>query len=358
MAMGVCQITDTYFIVNSPTLFIIIYSFYYYMLLHVCDNCLHINMKNIKLIEVPSEIGAGTRGASLGVDAIKIAALDFMSNFFVHFPSEKIQSENKLLFEPIESPYAKRIKGIVNMYDKISKSVADSIKENFFPVILSGDHSNAGATIAGIKLAKPKSRLGVIWIDAHADLHTPYTTPSGNLHGMPLATAINEDNLECAVHELDADTKKQWDYLKNIGKIAPKVLPEDVVFISLRDFEKEEKALIDKYGMKVVTTNELRRKGAEIVYRSIIRSLSDCTDIYVSFDVDSLDSTISKGTGTPVSNGLKEREAEDLISKFMQSRKICCFEITEVNPTLDKENLMAEIAFNILQRSVNVLMMN
>ena len=315
-------------------------------------------MKNIKLIEVPSEIGAGTRGASLGVDAIKIAALDYMSNFFVHFPSETIPSENKLLFEPIESPYAKRIKGVISMYDKISKSVADSIKENFFPVILSGDHSNAGATIAGIKIAKPKSRLGVIWIDAHADLHTPYTTPSGNLHGMPLATAINEDNLECAVHELDADTKKHWNYLKNIGKIAPKVLPEDVVFVSLRDYEKEEKTLIEKHGMRIVTTSELRRKGVEIVYRSIIRSLSDCTDIYVSFDVDSLDSAISKGTGTPVSNGLKEREAEDLISKFMQSRKICCFEITEVNPTLDKENLMAEIAFNILQRSVNVLLVN
>jgi arginase len=89
-------------------------------------------MKNIKLIEVPSEIGAGTRGASLGVDAIKIAALDYMSNFFVHFPSETIPSENKLLFEPIESPYAKRIKGVISMYDKISKSVADSIKENFF----------------------------------------------------------------------------------------------------------------------------------------------------------------------------------------------------------------------------------
>jgi arginase len=89
-----------------------------------------------------------------------------------------------------------------------------------------------------------------------------------------------------------------------------------------------------------------------------LRYLSDCTDIYVSFDVDSLDNSISKGTGTPVNNGLREREAEDLISKFMQNRKICCFEITEVNPTLDKENLMAEIAFNILQRSVNVLMMN
>jgi len=310
------------------------------------------------LIEVPSEIGAGTRGASMGIDAIKIAALDFMSNFFIHFPSEKIPHENKLLYEPIESPYAKRIKGIASLYEKVSKAVSDSIKNNFFPVVLSGDHSTSGATITGIRMAKPKARLGVIWIDAHADLHTPYTTPSGNVHGMPLAIAINEDNEEYAVHEPDEETRKYWNQLKTMGKITPKVLPEDIVFISLRDYEKEEKHLIEKYGMKVITTNEVRRKGAENVVRSVIRYLADCTDIYVTFDVDSLDSSISKGTGTPVSNGLREREAEDLISKFMQNRKICCFEIAEVNPTLDKENLMSEIAFNILQRSVNILMMN
>jgi len=315
-------------------------------------------MKNIKIIEVPSEIGAGTRGASLGIDAIKIAGLDFMSNFFVHFPSEKVETENKLLFEPIQSPYAKRIHGVFNMYERISKAVSDSIKHNFFPVVLSGDHSNAGGTIAGIKMAKPKSKLGVIWIDAHADLHTPYTTPSGNMHGMPLATAIAEDNLESKVHDIDDVTKKFWNQLKSIGKISQKVLPEDIVFISLRDFEKEEKAIIEKHGIKVIPTSEVRRNGAENVSRKVLRYLSDCTDIYVSFDVDSLDSSISKGTGTPVGNGLREREAEDLISKFMQNRKVCCFEITEVNPTLDKENLMAEIAFNILQRSVNILMMN
>ncbi len=315
-------------------------------------------MKNIKLIEVPSEIGAGTRGASLGVDAIKIAALDFMSNFFVHFPSEKIEVENNLLFEPIQSPYAKRIQGMVTMYERVSKAVSDSIKGHFFPVIISGDHSTSGGTLAGIKMAKPKSKLGAIWIDAHADLHTPYTTPTGNMHGMPLAAAIGEDNEECKVHELDEKTRGLWEQLKNIGKIHPKLLPEDIVFISLRDYETEEKALIEKYGIKVITTSEVRRNGAESISRKVLRYLSDCTDIYVSFDVDSLDSSISRGTGTPVSNGLREREAEDLISKFMQNRKICCFEITEVNPTLDKENLMAEIAFNILQRSVNVLMMN
>lgn len=315
-------------------------------------------MKNIKLIEVASEIGAGTRGASLGIDAIKIAALDFMSNFFVHFPSEKIQTENQLLFEPIQSPYAKRINGVITTCERISKAVHDAVKNNFFPVLLSGDHSNAAGTIAGLKMAKPKSKLGVIWIDAHADLHTPYTTPSGNMHGMPLSASIAEDNTQFKVHNLDEKTIKQWEQLKNIGKISPKILPEDIVFISLRDFEKEEKHVIEKHGIKVFSTNEVRRNGTEIIYRKAIRYLSDCTDIYLSFDVDSLDAAISRGTGTPVSNGLKEREAEDLISKFMQHRKICCFEITEVNPTLDKENLMAEIAFNILQRSVNVLMMN
>jgi arginase len=175
---------------------------------------------------------------------------------------------------------------------------------------------------------------------------------------MPLAAAINEDNEENAVHTLDDETRKYWNQLKQMGKIAPKVLPEDVVFISLRDYEKEEKHLIDKYGMKVISTNEVRRKGSENIVRAVIRYLADCTDIYISFDVDSLDSSITKGTGTPVSNGLREREVEDLISKFMQNRKVCCFEIAEVNPTLDKENLMSEIAFNILQRSVNVLMMN
>ena len=315
-------------------------------------------MRNIKIIEVPSEIGAGTRGASLGVEAIRIAALDYMSNFFVHFPSERIETENRLLYEPIDSPYAKRIKGLQTMYERVSKSVADTLKNQFFPVILSGDHSTAGATIAGIRIGNPKGRLGVIWIDAHADLHTPYTTPSGNLHGMPMAISLGEDNPDCASHTIDATTLKSWENLKRLGKIHPKVRPEDVIFISLRDYEKEEKYLIEKHGMKVITTKELRSKGIESVVRSSLRYLSECTDIYVSFDVDSLDAAISRGTGTPVSHGLKEREAEDLISKFMMNHKICCLEITEVNPTLDRENLMAEIAFNILQRSVNILLMN
>lgn len=315
-------------------------------------------MRNIKIIEVRSEIGAGTRGASLGVDAIKVAALDFMSSFFVNFPTENLETENRLLYEPVASPYAKRIKGVHTMYERVATSVEKTLKSGLFPLVLAGDHSTAGGTIAGIKMAKPKSKLGVIWIDAHADLHTPYTTPSGNLHGMPLATALNIDNLENQVHAPDAATIEVWDKLKSIGKIKPKIEPEDIVFIALRDYEKEEEHIIKKHGIKVIPVQEVRKKGVESVVRSALLHLSNCDDIYVSFDVDSLDSSISRGTGTPVSNGLREREAEDLLATFMQNHKICCFEVTEVNPTLDKENLMAEIAFNILQRSVNILLVN
>ena len=315
-------------------------------------------MRNIKIIEVRSEIGAGTRGASLGIDAIRIAALDFMSSFFVNFPSEQVENENRLLYEPVASPYARRIQGIYTMYERVAKSVSETLKSGLFPLVLAGDHSTAGGTIAGIKMAKPKNRLGVIWVDAHADLHTPYTTPSGNMHGMPLATALGVDNLENQVHNPDPQTIEYWNKLKDIGKINPKIQPEDIVYIALRDYEKEEESLIKQHGIRVIPVQEVRRKGVEQVVRQAMLHLAACDDIYVSFDVDCLDSSISRGTGTPVSNGLREREAEDLLASLMQSHKICCFEVTEVNPTLDKENLMAEIAFNILQRSVNLLLVN
>jgi arginase len=315
-------------------------------------------MRNIKIIEVRSEIGAGTRGASLGIDALKIAALDYMSSFFVNFPSEEVETENKLLYEPVESPFAKRIRGVHRMYERVANSVSETLKGGLFPVVLAGDHSSAGGTIAGIKMARPQSKLGVVWIDAHADLHSPYTTPSGNMHGMPLAASLGEDNLDSQVHNPDAATVELWNKLKSVGNIQPKIAPEDLVFIGLRDLEREEDHIIKKGGIKVITVAELRRKGVENVVRQAMLHLAHCDEIYVSFDVDSLDSSISRGTGTPVSNGLREREAEDLMASLMQSHKICCLEVTEVNPTLDKENLMAEIAFNILQRSVNLLLMN
>lgn len=315
-------------------------------------------MRNVKIIEVASEIGAGTRGASLGVDALKIAALDYMSSFFVNFPSERVETLNTLLYEPVASPYAKRAAGVLEICSRVAESVKATLKSGIFPIVLAGDHSTALGTLSGIKMAYPERRLGVIWIDAHADMHSPYTTPSGNMHGMPLAAALSVDNAENAVHQPDKATLEIWSKLKNLGTKGPKVLPSDLVFIALRDYEKEEEDLLKRLNIRVISVSEVRKKGVENVVRQALLHLSACDNIYVSFDVDSLDSAISRGTGTPVSNGLREREAEDMMAALMQNHKICCFEVTEVNPTLDKENLMAEIAFSILQRSVNVLLVN
>jgi arginase len=312
-------------------------------------------MKKLKFIEVKSEIGAGTRGASLGVDAIKIAALDYGSTLFKQFETVEIPNENHLLYESPGGPYAKRIKGILKVYEKTSNEVAVTLKNNQFPLVLAGDHSTAAATIAGIKMAYPKHRIGVIWIDAHADLHSPYTTPTGNMHGMPLAVSLAEDNAENKLNKPDKETIEYWNKLKKLGGIAPKIEYRDLVYICVRDIEPEESYLMKKNKVKVFTTAEVKRNGVEKIARDTLSYLSKCNQIYISFDVDSMDSSISKGTGTPVRNGITEKEAGSLCVRLIQNEKVCCFEVCEVNPTLDKENLMAENTFEILQKVVSQL---
>lgn len=310
-------------------------------------------MKIVKFIEIKSEIGAGTRGASMGIDAIKIAALDYGSNMFRQIDSIEVKDENQLLFEPPKPPYAKRIGGILNIYERLAGTIAQTLKKNNFPIVLAGDHSTAGGTIAGIKMAYPKQKLGVIWIDAHADIHSPYTTPTGNLHGMPIATALGEDNIASKMNKPDKETIELWNKLKRVGGITPKITYNDLVYIGVRDVEPEETYLLKKHKVKTFTTAEVKRNGVEKIARDALAHLNHCNIIYVSFDVDSMDSSISKGTGTPVRNGITEKEAGSLCVRLVQNEKVCCFEICEVNPTLDRENLMAENTFEILQKVVS-----
>ncbi len=203
------------------------------------------NQYNIRLIEIPSEIGAGTRGASLAVGAIKTAALNKGSLYFKKYPSFKIKTENESLLEPVTYPYAKRISSMISIYDRLSNAIKKLLVDNHpFLIVLAGDHSTAGATIAGLKMAYPKKRLGVIWIDAHADIHTPYTSPSGDLHGMPVATAIVIDNKEQQVNMLDKKTAMMWEKLKRMGGLYPKIHTDDLVYIAVRDTETQEDYLL------------------------------------------------------------------------------------------------------------------
>ncbi len=306
-------------------------------------------MKELKIIEVKSEIGAGTRGASLGVEAIKIASLDMNSDFFKQFDSVEVENVNELLFDGAKHAYAKFIDGVMIMEERVCLEVYETIWNENFPLVIAGDHCTAYGTIAGIKKADPNIRLGVIWIDAHADIHTPFTTPSGNMHGMALSMACGIDNLECKVNDPRGETLEYWEQIKNVGIPGPKVYPEDIVYVGVRDLEKPENYLINKYNINFIETEDIKKLGPSKVAENALKMLDHCDMIYVSFDVDTLDSRISTGTGTPVPNGLTVEEAKTLNAELAKNPKVCAWEIVEVNPTLDTENRMAESAFEILE---------
>ncbi|KAA3437488.1 arginase [Rufibacter hautae] len=312
-------------------------------------------MKKIRLIEVKSELGAGTRGASLGIDALKIACLNKQSDYFKRFTAVEVPNLNDVLFEKNLFPYAKYIDSVLQTYKRISNTVEQTLELGMFPLLLAGDHSNAGGTIAGIKAAYPDKTLGVIWVDAHADIHSPYTTPSGNMHGMPLAASLAEDNLDCKVNEPDQETIFFWESLKKVGTDQPKIKHQHIVYIVTRSYEKPEVYLFDKHNIKNFTYPEVMAKGMEQVAEEALNRLRDCDIIYVSFDVDSLDSKFSKGTGTPVEVGLNVAQAKELCYLLVSNPKVICFEMVEINPTLDAENTMAQNAFEILEHTTEAI---
>ncbi len=306
----------------------------------------------IQVILNISEIGAGTRGASLGPQAIITAARKKESDFFEKYRPYILPNFNEILNKPTPYKNAKRINGMISVYENIKSEIESILKNNKFPFIIAGDHCSAGASIAGIKNSNPSKRIGVIWVDAHADLHTPYTTPSGNLHGMPLATAIGTDNLDCKKNNVDAETAHLWNQLKSSS-----ILPEDLVFIAVRDTEDEEDYLINENKIKNYSVEEVRSLGINETLSQIETKLQNCDLIYISFDVDSMDPILtSHGTGTPVPNGLSPAEAKELLEGCLKFPKTVAFELVEVNPCLDeKQNLMAEIAFDIIEDLMVVL---
>lgn len=312
-------------------------------------------MKSIEFIEVPSELGAGTRGASLGVEALKVSARNKESNFFSKYTANRISHRNYDLDLPPINPNGKYIEGILEIGETLCNTVDQCLKKASFPVVLSGDHSMAFASIAGIKQNFPDKRLGIIWIDAHADLHSPYTSPSGNMHGMPLAMAAGEDNKDCGINEPIEDTVEKWNKVKNLGFSGPKYKYEDLVFIGVRSTEKPERYLMDKNSMLNISVEEMRDIGMDAAISKTKERLKNCDIIYISFDVDSMDPSLSRGTGTPVDNGISHEEAITLNSRLISWDKVVAWEMVEINPTLDELNKMADLALEILEKTVHSL---
>lgn len=308
-------------------------------------------MPEIKIVENPSELGAGTRGSSLGIGALQVVARQRKDDFFGQFERFLVDHQNDMLDFPTIYNYAKRIDGLAEVYQNTVDILNHIYAGKDFPLVLSGDHSCAAGTVAGIKRAFPAKRLGVIWIDAHADLHTPYTTPSGNIHGMPLSVILGFDNKENAINVPNPNVVTMWAELLELGAPSPKIKSEDLVYIAVRDTEPLEEDYMAKHSIRNFTVQELRQKGWEKIAEEVKTKLSACDIVYVSFDVDSMDpEEVSNGTGTPSPDGLTIFEATSLMTNFAAWEKTCCVEFVEINPCLDnKINKMAEVAFDILK---------
>lgn len=313
-------------------------------------------MKEIKLLKNRSDIGAGTRGADLGIDAIEIAAINQNHNYFNNYPHEDIETENESIYNKVKNSFAKRIGSVVSVCSRVSECVHDNIKDEVYPIVLSGDHSSALGTMSGVKAANADKKLGVIWVDAHADLHSPYTSPSGNVHGMPLAAGLSIDNKAHQINEVPEETAAHWANLKNIGVTGKKLETSELIYFGVRDTEAPEDACMNMHNIKNYTVDEVRFRGMTVCLNEAVQKLSSCDVIYISFDVDSLDcDRISKGTGTPVPHGFDIEEVVEIINTFIRTGKTACFEVVEVNPTLDTENKMAAAAFEVLKSVTPVI---
>ena len=304
----------------------------------------------IELIKNRSDIGAGTRGADMGIDAMEIAAINIGDDYFNQHQHIDVRTHNESIYNKFTSSVAKRIEHVYQQCERVGSAVSNVLRKGNFPIVLSGDHSSALGTIAGIKQAFPSSALGVIWLDAHADIHSPYTSPSGNVHGMPLAAALHVDNTNHQINEVEEDAKWYWERMKMLGGNKPKVDIRHLIYLGLRDFEEAEKQLIEELGITQFSVPIVRATGVQKIVDDCLLQLSSCDMLYISFDVDSMDcDAVSYGTGTPVLTGFFVEEIISIFDAFISSNKVKCIEFAEINPLLDnKGNKMAETAFQVL----------
>ncbi len=309
-------------------------------------------MKPIKIVKNRSDIGAGTRGSDMGVDALEIAAINYNDDFFNNYPFEDVETHNETIYNKVKCNFAKRINFVSEQCERVRDTVFKTLTDGYFPLILSGDHSSSIGTMAAINKYLDGDNFGVIWIDAHADLHTPYTTPSGNVHGMSLAAVLGIINFSDAINKVDKFTIANWNKLIKLGVSNPILEFNNIVYMGLRDMESQEKEIISKKDIKNIKVQDIRNKGLEESVSGLMKYLNSIDKIYISFDVDSLDcDLVSRGTGTPVSNGFDTIEIISIIEHMIKSDKVIAMEVSEINPLFDNRgNKMAEKTFEIIRR--------
>jgi arginase len=291
--------------------------------------------RKIRVIGVPLDLGQSRRGVDMGPSAVRVAGLaarleelghivEDAGNVAVAIPEQKKAGD----------PNAKYLKEITATCTKSAELVLKTLEVGKVPVVLGGDHSVAAGTVAGVAefYRRQDQRIGLLWIDAHSDMNTPDSSPSGNVHGMPLAALMGLGPAE----------------LGNIFNFFPKVRPENCVLVGIRDVDSHEKENIRKAGVEVFTMRDIDERGMRAVMEEALRMAGRGTAGYhVSLDMDWIDPEDAPGVGTPVWGGATYREAHLAMEIISDHGRMLSFEIVEVNPVIDEHNQTADLAVEL-----------
>ncbi|BBL78726.1 arginase [Rubrobacter xylanophilus] len=284
----------------------------------------------VAILGVPMDLGQDRRGVDMGPSAIRYARLQpvleelgyrvsDLGNVEVPIPEVASGGGGK----------AWRLRAVREVCLQVARRAAGAAREGMLPVFLGGDHSVSIGTVAGVRTA---GRTGVLWVDAHADFNTPETSPSGNIHGMPLAALTGRGHPD----------------LVGVGGEGASVRPEDVVLVGLRSVDREEKDLLREAGVRVYTMKDIDAYGVAAVVRRALDHLSPLPRLHLSLDLDVVDPEVAPGVGTPVRGGLTYREAHLLMELVSEAGGVTSLDVVEVNPILDSRNRTAELAVELV----------
>jgi arginase len=292
--------------------------------------------QKVRIIGVPMDLGASRRGVDMGPSALRVAGLqtrlkqlghqvEDIGNISVKQPEEMSYGEKR----------AKYLDEIAETCKDLGEAVQKSLEENFFPLVLGGDHSIAAGAASGVAsfFRKDKKDIGYIWLDAHGDMNTPESSPSGNVHGMPLASIMGYGPTE----------------LVDLMGFKPKVEPGNIVIVGARDLDAQERKMMKKSGVHVFTMREIDERGMrEVMSDALKYAMDDTAGIAVSLDMDFVDPSDAPGVGTPVRGGVTYREAHLAMEMIADSEAMASLEVVEINPVIDEHNRTALLGVELI----------
>ncbi len=284
----------------------------------------------VSIVGIPMDLGQSRRGVDMGPSALRYAGIHERLRR-LGYPTEdlgNLEIRERATLPPEGGGFG-YLASVVEAANRMYKTGQKAIADGRWPLFLGGDHSIAAGTIGGISHKEP---VGVLWIDAHGDFNTPETSPSGNIHGMPLAALCGRGAPE----------------LVNVGRKGPKLDPRDVVMIGIRDLDAAERAALRDSGITIFTMSDIDDRGIADVARDALEQLRHRKRLHVSLDLDVMDPREAPGVGTPVTGGITYREAHLLMEILAKDDRVGSADIVEVNPILDTRNQTAEMAVELI----------